>query len=107
MEVLARGLTEMCEEEEVQWAMHQTERFTQRCRDGGVPLERGCDGAYVRADKFLPHIDDHQQDAFSAALYQTSGVRAFAPGHVSRDKRVPVHPCIDGVRQLLILLRCC
>ncbi len=90
MEMLAIGLREMCEEDEVQWAIYQTERFTQRCRDGGVPLERGCDGAYVRADQFLPHLSAHQQDAFSVALYQTSGVRAFAPGRVDRDDLVPV-----------------
>jgi tyrosine phenol-lyase len=42
MEVLARGLMEMCDEAEVRWVMHQTERFTRRLRDGGVPLERGC-----------------------------------------------------------------
>ena len=32
MEVLARGLEEMCDEGEVQWVMHQTERFNPGCR---------------------------------------------------------------------------
>jgi len=90
MEVLARGLLEMCDEDEVHWVMHQTERFTQRLRDGGVPLERGCDGAYIEAEKFLPHIEDHAQDTFSAALYLLSGVRATAHGLVGRDNLVPV-----------------
>ncbi len=90
MEVLARGLLEMCNEAEVHWVMHQTERFTQRLRDAGVPLERGCDGAYIRTDEFLPHLDENTQDAFSAALYQTSGVRALAPGRTDRDRMVPV-----------------
>jgi tyrosine phenol-lyase len=90
MEVLARGLLEMCDEAEVHWVMLQTERFTQRCRDGGVPLERGCDGAYIDSGEFLPHIGENTQDAFSAVLYQTSGVRAFAPGRVSGDHLVPV-----------------
>ncbi len=90
MEVLARGLLEMCDEAEVQWVMHQTERFTRRLRDAGVPLERGCDGAYVRADQFLPHVDAHQQDTFSAALYLSSGIRAVATGLVGRDSLVPV-----------------
>ena len=90
MEVLSQGLDEMCDEKEVHWVMLQTERFTQRLREAGVPLERGCDGAYVLTDEFLPHIRDYTQDAFSTALYQVSGVRAFAPGRVDRDNIVPV-----------------
>jgi tyrosine phenol-lyase len=90
MEVLARGLREMCEADEVEWVMAQTERFTQRLLDAGVPLERGCDGAYIRADEFLPHLSEHQQDAFSVALYELSGVRAVAGGIVGRDQLVPV-----------------
>ncbi|UCC73802.1 MAG: tryptophanase [Gemmatimonadota bacterium] len=90
MEVLGRGIIGMCDEAEVHWVMHQTERFTQRLRDGGVPLERGCDGAYIMADEFLSHIEKHQQDTLSAALYLMSGVRATAPGLVGRDNLVPV-----------------
>jgi tyrosine phenol-lyase len=90
MEVLARGIMEMCDEAEVHWVMHQTERFTQRLRDGGVPLERGCDGAYIEADNFLPHITEHQQDTLSAALYLMSGARATAHGLVGRDNLLPV-----------------
>jgi tyrosine phenol-lyase len=90
MEVLARGLREMCDEAEVHWVMQQTERFTQRLRDGGVPLERGCDGAYLKADEFLPNLAEHQQDALSAALYQLCGMRAFAAGLVGRDALLPV-----------------
>lgn len=90
LEVLARGIREMCTEEEVQWVMHQTERFTQRLRDGGVPLERGCDGAYLRADAFLPHLAEHQQDTLSAALYLTSGVRATSQGLVGEAPLLPI-----------------
>jgi tyrosine phenol-lyase len=90
MEMLARGLSEMCDESEVHWVMGQTERFTQRLNDAGVPIERGCDGAYVEIGNFLPHITEHAHDTFSAALYQTSGVRAIAHGRVGRDEVVPV-----------------
>ena len=90
MEVLARGLSEMCDEAEVHWVMHQTERFTRRLRDGGVPLERGCDGAYVMADAFLPHVEEYAQDTFSAALYLMSGVRAVAPHPTISERIVPV-----------------
>jgi len=90
MEVLARGLREMCDEDEVHWVMHQTERFTERLRDAGVPMERGCDGAYLKADEFLPHVGQHAQDTLSAALFLISGVRALAHGLVGRDRLVPV-----------------
>jgi tyrosine phenol-lyase len=90
MEMLARGLEEMCIESEVQWVMQQTERFTERLQTAGVPLERGCDGAYILADAFFPHLERFQQDAFSAALYEMSGVRALAHGRVGRDQIVPV-----------------
>jgi tyrosine phenol-lyase len=90
MEVFARGLEEMCIEEEVQWVMQQTEHFTQRLQDAEVPIERGCDGAYILAEEFFPHLEAFQQDAFSAALYEMSGVRALAHGLVGRDNLVPV-----------------
>ncbi len=90
MEVLARGLVEMVDEHEAHWVMNQIEAFTQRLRDGGVPLERGCDGAYLLADAFLPHLDINQQDTLAAALYLTSGVRAVAPGMVGSDSLLPL-----------------
>ncbi|MBT5101506.1 MAG: tryptophanase [Planctomycetes bacterium] len=90
MEMFARGLNEMCIEEEVQWVMQETLRFCNRMRDAGVPLERGCDGAYIDAIEFFPHLNHHHQDAFSASLYLISGVRAFAHGRVGRDSLVAV-----------------
>ncbi len=90
MEMLARGLREMCNEAEVHWVMQQTERFTRRLRTAGVPMERGCDGAYIQTAHFLPQITAHTQDTFSAALYLSAGVRAIAHGRVGRDELVPV-----------------
>jgi tyrosine phenol-lyase len=90
MEVLARGLAEMCDEPEVQWVMQQTERFTARLRAAGVPLERGCDGAYLDAAAFLPHVAVHPAHALACALYQTSGVRALVQGMVGRDALLPI-----------------
>ena len=86
MEVLVRGIEEMCNEDQVQWLMHQTERFCTRLREGGVPLERGCDGAYLQAEAFLPQLDEHQEDALAAALYLSCGIRAMASYKVGRDR---------------------
>jgi len=90
LEVVARGIEEMADEDEVHWVMHQTERFTQRLRDGGVPLERGCDGAYVRADQVLPRAGATARDTFSAALYLLCGVRAVAMHRRGSEGLVPV-----------------
>jgi len=90
MEVLARGIQEMVDEAEVHWVMNQIEGFTQRLRDGGVPLERGCDGAYIKADAFLGHLEENHPDTLSAALYLTAGVRAVAQGLVGRDGLLPI-----------------
>ncbi len=90
MEVLARGLVEMVDDDRTDWIMHQAERFTARLRTAGVPLERGCDGAYLLVDDFLPHIQDHAKDALSAALYLQSGIRSVNPGMRDRDRLVPV-----------------
>jgi tyrosine phenol-lyase len=90
MEVLARGLEEMCDESEVQWVMKVTEQFTERLRAAGIPLERGCDGAYIEADRFLPRHSVYAPHALAAALYQASGVRALVPGMVGRHRYLPV-----------------
>jgi tyrosine phenol-lyase len=90
MEVLSRGLREMVDEHEASWVMLQTERFTERLRVADVPLERGCDGAYLRADQFLPQVQHHRQDTLSAVLYQVCGVRAIAPHRRHNDTLLPV-----------------
>jgi tyrosine phenol-lyase len=90
MEVLARGLAEMCNESEVQWVMHQNESFTERLIAAGLPIERGCDGAYLKADRCLPDVADFPAHAIACALYQTSGVRALVSGLVGRDHLLPI-----------------
>jgi tyrosine phenol-lyase len=90
MEVLARGIEEMCDEAEVQWVMRVTEQFTERLRAAGIPLERGCDGAYLDAATFLPHVRRHAAHALAAALYQISGVRAVVPGMVGGHALLPI-----------------
>jgi tyrosine phenol-lyase len=89
MEVLARGIDEMCDEAEVQWVMRVTEQFTENLRTRGVPLERGCDGAYLEADRFLPHIPQHAAHALASALYLTSGCRASVTGLVG-NRYLPI-----------------
>ncbi len=90
MEAFAIGLREMAGQSQADWIMHQAHRFHRLLREAGVPFVPGCDGAYLQADAFLPHIKEHQQDTLSAALYVSSGIRAVATGRVGRDNLVPV-----------------
>ena len=90
MEVLARGIEEMCDEAEVQWVMMVTEQFTQMLRAAGIPLERGCNGAYIEADKFLQHVPHHAAHALACAIYQTSGIRALVTGRARADSYLPI-----------------
>jgi tyrosine phenol-lyase len=90
MEVLARGIQEMCDEAEVQWVMHVNERFTAALRERGIPLERGCDGAYLDANRFLPRTMAHPAHAIACALYQTCGARAVPTGLAGRRPYLPI-----------------
>lgn len=90
MEVLARGIAEMVDEAQAQWVMHQNETFTAKLRDAGLPLVRGCDGAYLLADQFLPHVEKYPAHALAVALYQTAGLRAAPFGQLGQDHVLPV-----------------
>jgi tyrosine phenol-lyase len=90
MEAFAIGLREMASQSQADWIVHQAHRFHALLDEADVPFVPGCDGAYIQADAFLPHLAEHQQDSFSAALYLSSGIRAVATGRVGRDMLVPV-----------------
>ena len=90
MEAFAIGLREMVSQSQADWIIHQAHRFHALLGDADVPFVPGCDGAYIQADAFLPHVAENQQDTFSAALYMNAGIRAVATGRVGRDNLVPV-----------------
>lgn len=90
MEIFARGLREMIEEPTVHWLMFQVERFTQKLLDAGLPVERGCDGAYLKVDAFVPHISEYRHETLSCAIYLACGMRCAATGLVGRDNLLPV-----------------
>jgi len=90
MEIFARGLLEMGSPSQVDWIMHQAQLFCAALAEAGVPFVAGCDGAYLEADAFLPHVAEHQQDTLSAALYLSTGIRAQQGGRVGRDLFVPL-----------------
>ncbi|MFW6330622.1 MAG: beta-eliminating lyase-related protein, partial [Gemmatimonadota bacterium] len=90
MEVLARGIREMVDADEASWIAHQVDTLAGRLEAAGIPFDRGCDGAYLRADEFLPHVEQNRVHTLAAALYLLAGLRTVAPGRVDRDMVLPV-----------------
>ncbi len=90
MEVLARGIREMVGADEVDWIAAQNQGFAERLLDAGVPLEPGCDGVYLDAAAFLPHLDVNQPHTLAAALYLVAGIRTVPPGRTDREAVLPV-----------------
>jgi len=88
MGVFAGGLEEMLNENQARWIDQQVALFA----DGlsGLPVIRGADGVYLRADRFLPDIESHQAHALAAALYLKSGVRTFLEGRFEDANVLPV-----------------
>ncbi len=90
MEVLARGIREMVDQDEADWILGQSEQLARRLLDAGVPVEPGCDGAYLRAAGILPHVQANPVHTLAAALYLAAGIRTVAPGTTDRDGLLPL-----------------
>jgi len=107
MEAVARGLTEVLENEEImEWRISQVEYLGKKLLDSGVPVvvPIGGHAVFLDAKRFLPHLSQDQFPAqtLAAALYIESGVRAMERGTVSagRDKKTGKehHPKLELVR---------
>ncbi len=90
MQAFAIGLRETTAPGQASWIEHQARTLHTQLLDAGVPFLAGCDGAYLEADRFLPHLSEHHEDTLTAALYLSSGIRAVATGRAGRDHLVPV-----------------
>jgi len=78
MEIFARGLIDMLNEHQAKWMELQINKFSTHLET--VPMFIGCDGIYLKADEFLPHINEYQAQTLATALYLKSGVRTFLDG---------------------------
>ena len=86
MEVLARGLEEMCLEEEVQWVMQQTERFTERLQGPACPSS----GA-ATAPTSLPTSSSRTSRASSRTPSRPPSTRCRAVRALAHGPRGPGH----------------
>ncbi|NNL47057.1 MAG: tryptophanase [Acidimicrobiia bacterium] len=95
LEAIAQGLTEVLQEEYLQYRIRSTAYLADKVGAAGVPIVRppGGHAVYLDAKEFLPHIPADQYPAQSLAveLYLEGGVRGVEIGSVMFGK-----PQADG-----------
>jgi len=98
LEAMAVGLTEVLEEEYLEYRIRSTEYLAEGLRRAGVPIiePAGGHGIYVDAKRMLPHIPPHRfpAQALTCELYRTAGIRAVEIGSLmfGRDRNGTFEP---------------
>ncbi len=90
MEVIAVGLREMVDENNVTWYKEQIDLMSKVLGDNFVPHYRGLDGVYLYADQILNHLTENRVHTLAASLYLKSGVRAYLGGRFIPTEILPV-----------------
>ncbi len=77
MEVVARGLREMVNEQSICWRITQIDYLYRKLREDQVPCIKGGNGIYLPVRDFLPQLKlkEYAIFALSSALYLISGMR--------------------------------
>jgi len=107
LEVVARGLREVMDEEYLNFRVSQVAAFGNRISDLGIPIIRPVGGhaVYIDAKDFLTHIpqDEFPAQALVVALYRAGAIRGVEVGSVMFGRRDPdtgedIYPDLDLVR---------
>jgi len=106
MEVLARGLREVCREDYLRYRIDQVNYLGDRLLEAGIPIIEPVGGhaVYLDAKRFLPHLpqDQFPGQALAVALYLEGGIRGVEIGTVlaGRDPETGEHdyPQLEMVR---------
>lgn len=88
MESFQIGIQEMIYDEQATWISQQVNYFCDQL--AGIPLYRGADGAYLKADEFLPTIKSDQAQALAALIYLKAGVRCIIDGVYENNNVLPI-----------------
>ncbi|MBI5624337.1 MAG: tryptophanase [Elusimicrobia bacterium] len=90
LEAIARGLTEVLDEEYLTYRIRSIEYLAEGLRKAGVPIVEppGGHAVYVNARKFLPHIkpEGYPGQSLVCELYRTAGIRAVEIGSLMFGK---------------------
>ncbi|MBI3547558.1 MAG: tryptophanase [Elusimicrobia bacterium] len=88
LEAIARGLSEVLDDDYLEHRLRLIEFFSERMRAAKVPIVEppGGHAVFVDAKAFLPHIPPEQlpASALAGAAYRTGGVRGAAMGNFLR-----------------------
>lgn len=107
LEGMARGLTEVLEEDYLGFRIHQVRELGAMLSEGGVPIVKPVGGhaVYIDAKRFLPHVPQARfpGQALVVALYRDYGIRAVEVGSLMFGHKDPatgedVFPKLDLVR---------
>jgi len=77
MEIVARGLQEMVNEQSISWRITQIDYLYHKLREDQVACVKGGNGIYLPVKDFLPQLKLNEYAIFvlSSALYLISGIR--------------------------------
>ena len=107
LEVVARGLREVMDQEYLNFRVSQVAAFGNRISSLGIPIIRPVGGhaVYIDAKEFLSHIPQEQfpAQALVVALYRAGAIRGVEVGSVMFGRRDPdtgedIYPDLELVR---------
>ena len=107
LEVMARGLREVLDEDYLAFRVGQVRYLGELLEQGGVPILKPIGGhaVYLNAKEFLPHIhqDQFPAQSLAVALYREFGIRGVEIGTVmfgQKDSSTGrmIHPELEMVR---------
>jgi tryptophanase len=107
LEGMARGLSEVLDEDYLGFRIHQVRELGTMLMEGGVPIVKPVGGhaVYIDARRFLPHVPQSRfpGQALVVALYRDYGIRGVEVGSLMFGHKDPatgedVFPTLDLVR---------